>query len=100
MKITPQRLMINDGGTDTYWHETSDLADGMVRLVKESFDVTNNAEGGYVLVALNVDGSFDQVITSMAPGTGSDPRNVLLEAREAIDVALRGVTCTIEGGAE
>lgn len=98
-QIIPERLLIKYGDAELYWSESADLVDAIHWANrKHGHKVPINAEDGYVLVALGVDGSYDEIIS--CGGTGAyqdDPVELLTTAWEHSHEAARAVEKVMTG---
>lgn len=91
-RITPIELRITEGSNELYFSENSDLSDLMATTRPTWPRLPINAEGGYVLIALDCDGGFDEVV--VAPPTGSDRSHtveMMLSARDAAHEVYRAL---------
>ena len=92
-QIIPERLRIKYGDAELYWSESSDLADAIHWANRtHGLKVPINADDGYVLIALGVDGTYDEVISFAGAGSyRDDPVELLSTAWEHAHEASRAV---------
>lgn len=88
-EVTPERLLIESGGSSRIvWRSTANLADA-IHWANRDHQTGLPAEPalGYVLVALGVDETFDEVVVSPGPMTRdrADLAEMLLSARDILD---------------
>ncbi len=88
--VEARHLAVVEDGHEVLWQSNRDLGIVLHRGAKSGIDVPNTAEGGFVLVGLNVDGEgYDIVQTETRLGERS--LAIIAKAITALTTAERGI---------
>jgi len=95
ISVEARYLRLVEDGHEVLWQSNRDLAIVLHRGANAGIDVPSTAEGGFVLVGLDVDGEgYDIVQTETPPGSavsGERSLAIIAKAITALTTAERGI---------
>jgi len=95
ISVEARHLAVVEDGHEVLWQSNRDLCTVLHRGTKPGIDVPSTAEGGFVLVGLDVDGEgYDIVQTETPAGSavlGENSLVVIARAITALTTAERGI---------
>ncbi len=92
ISVEARHLAVVEDGHEVIWQYQGDLGSVLHRGTRSGIEVPSSAEGGFILVGLDVDGEgFDIVQTETCAGSDTTSLAIIAKAITALKMAERGI---------